>query len=114
MEISHCILCQQFVKTFEILGRKWNGIIIEILLTKGPQRFLELSRAIGDCSDRVLSERLKKLESEGIVERQTFPDSSLILYALTERGEDMKAMMEEVQKWANKWHPGDFGNANND
>lgn len=38
-EHTENLLCQNFTKTFEILGRKWNGMIIETLLVSGPKRF---------------------------------------------------------------------------
>lgn len=93
-------LCPKFTKTFEILGRKWNGLIIEVLLTNGPSRFKDLTGAVCSCSDRVLVERLKELEEEGIVERRTYVDSALIEYALTERGEAMRGLMDEIHQWA--------------
>lgn len=93
-------LCPKFMKTFEILGRKWNGLIIEVLLTNGPSRFKDLTGAVCSCSDRVLVERLKELEEEGIVQRRTYPDSALIEYALTERGEAMRGLMDEIHQWA--------------
>lgn len=95
-------LCPKFMKTFEILGRKWNGLIIEVLLTNGPSRFKDLAATVCSCSDRVLVERLKELEEEGIVERRTYPDSSLIEYALTKRGEAMKPLMQEIHVWADE------------
>lgn len=95
-------LCPNFMKTFEILGRKWNGLIIEALLTNGPSRFKDITGAVCSCSDRVLVERLKELEEEGIVERKTYDDSSLIEYALTDRGMQMRPLMDEIHNWADK------------
>ncbi|CAH0416353.1 HTH-type transcriptional regulator YodB [Periweissella fabaria] len=94
-------LCPKFMKTFEILGRKWNGLIIEVLLNNGPSRFKDLTGAVCTCSDRVLVERLKELE-EGLVERRTYVDSALIEYALTERGEAMRPLMDEIHEWADE------------
>jgi DNA-binding HxlR family transcriptional regulator len=90
--------------TFDVLGRKWNGLIIEVLLNEGPRRFKDLATAVTKCSDRVLVERLKELESEGIVERRTYKDSSLIEYALTDRGESMRDMMSSIHHWSDKWN----------
>ncbi|WP_230098306.1 winged helix-turn-helix transcriptional regulator [Periweissella ghanensis] len=95
-------LCPKFMKTFEILGRKWNGLIIEVLLSNGPSRFKDLTGAVCTCSDRVLVERLKELEEEGLVERRTYVDSALIEYALTERGEAMRPLMDEIHRWADQ------------
>ncbi|QBO36933.1 transcriptional regulator [Periweissella cryptocerci] len=95
-------LCPKFAKTFEILGRKWNGMIIEVLLNNGVSRFKDLAAAVQNCSDRVLVERLKELEEEGIVERRTYEDSALINYALTERGTAMRSMMDAIHEWADQ------------
>ncbi|GLB46772.1 MarR family transcriptional regulator [Philodulcilactobacillus myokoensis] len=96
-------ICPHFEKTFSILGKKWNGLIIETLLSAGAQRFKDISGAIQKCSDRVLVERLKELENEGIVIRRTFSDSSLIQYELTQKGKELKPVMHTVHDWADKW-----------
>ncbi len=103
-EHTENLLCQNFTKTFEILGRKWNGMIIETLLVSGSKRFLEISRAIPACSDRVLVERLKELEAAHLVIRQTYEDSNLIEYKLTEAGEAMRPMMKAVHEWSDKFN----------
>lgn len=96
-------LCPKFEKTFSILGKKWNGLIIDVLLNLGPQRFKDIAVKVPKCSDRVLVERLKELELAGIVDRQTYPDSALIEYALTEKGHDFSSVMETVHDWAERW-----------
>ncbi|MFD1672765.1 winged helix-turn-helix transcriptional regulator [Agrilactobacillus yilanensis] len=93
-------LCPKFTKTFSILGKKWNGLIIEVLLEHGALRFKDLSSNIAKCSDRVLVERLKELESEGLVQRVTFCDSALIEYRLTEKGAALGPVMTAVHSWA--------------
>jgi DNA-binding HxlR family transcriptional regulator len=94
------VICDKFIATFDVLGRKWNGLIIEVLLNRGPSRFKDLAQAVTKCSDRVLVERLKELEAAGIVDRRTYEDSSLIEYALTERGESMRPVMEAIHEWS--------------
>ena len=103
-EHTEDLLCQNFTSTFQILGRKWNGLIIETLLISGPKRFLEISRAIPVCSDRVLVERLKELESEHLINRVTYEDSSLTEYKLTPAGEAMRPMMAAVHEWSDKYN----------
>ncbi|CAM3145263.1 winged helix-turn-helix transcriptional regulator [Leuconostoc rapi] len=98
------LLCENFTRTFQILGRKWNGLIIETLLIGGAKRFLEISRAIPVCSDRVLVERLKELEAVNIVNRVTYEDSSLIEYKLTPAGEAMRPMMAAIHEWSDKFN----------
>ena len=96
-------LCPKFAKTFSILGKKWNGMIIEVLLHEKTQRFKDLAGHVAKCSDRVLCERLKELEQEGIVERKTFPGESRIEYCLTDRGAELSPVMAAVHAWSDKW-----------
>ena len=99
-------LCPKFSKTFSILGRKWNGLIIEVLLKEGPQRFKDLAHKVSKCSDRVLVERLKELEEEQIVKKVPLDSCSSCrnMYELTERGMDLKDVMTAVHQWSDKWY----------
>ncbi|MEX0380222.1 winged helix-turn-helix transcriptional regulator [Leuconostoc sp. MS02] len=103
-EHTEDLLCQNFTSTFQILGRKWNGLIIEALLIGGPKRFLEISRTIPVCSDRVLVERLKELEVDHLINRVTYENSSLIEYKLTPAGEAMRPMMAAIHEWSDKYN----------
>lgn len=97
-------LCPKFEKTFDILGKKWNGLIIDVLLEDGPQRFVELANKVSDVSDRVLVERLKELEEKGLVIRRVFPEEkNRIEYDLTEKGKALKPVMSEIQVWGENW-----------
>ena len=95
-------ICPKFVKTFGILGRKWNGLIIEVLIKEGPQRFKDLSMKVNKCSDRVLVERLRELEDEKIIERVPLKTCHNI-YQLTPKGKDMQKIMKAVHQWSDKW-----------
>lgn len=97
-------LCPKFEKAFAILGKKWNGLIIDVLLENGPQRFGELRQKIPELSDRVLVERLKELEAEGVIAKAVRCDeSSRLEYFLTNKGKDLQQAMEQIQEWAEKW-----------
>lgn len=96
-------LCPRFEKTFAILGKKWNGMIIEVLLHEETQRFKDLANHVEKCSDRVLCERLKELEQDEIVKRTTYDGESRIEYSLTEKGRDLAPVMKAVHAWADKW-----------
>lgn len=96
-------LCPKFEKMFDILGKKWNGLILEVLTDAGPQRFKDIAHSVTKCSDRVLVERLKSLEEEGLVERCTYKNSSLIEYRLTKQGEALRPVLESVHKFADCW-----------
>lgn len=97
------MICPKFERTFAFLGKKWIGLIIDVLLD-GPRRFKDIASAIPEVSDRVLVERLKELEKEGIVMRTVDPDATMrVAYTLTEKGTAFKAVMNEVQRWADQW-----------
>lgn len=97
------VVCPKFEYTFSILGKKWTGLIIDVLL-EGPVRFKDLTNAIPEVSDRVLVERLKELEQEGIVTRPVGEErTARVGYCLTEKGFALKKVMDEVQNWANEW-----------
>lgn len=85
-----------------VIGQRWTGLII-FQLIDGPKRFCNLESSMG-VSGRVLSERLKSLESEGIVEREVYPETPVrIEYKLTEKGKAIEPFMNELQKWAEEW-----------
>lgn len=97
-------ICPKFEKTFEILGKKWNGLIIDVLLEDGPQRFVELANKIPEVSDRVLVERLKELEEKQVVIRKEhLTEKKRIDYSLTKRGQALRPVMLEIQKWGEDW-----------
>ncbi|MFD1706023.1 winged helix-turn-helix transcriptional regulator [Siminovitchia sediminis] len=95
-------ICPKFEKAMNILGQRWTGLIISQLL-EGPQRFCTVESAM-PISARVLSERLKDLEKEGIVKRQVYPETPVrIEYSLTEKGMALQPIMNEISKWAEEW-----------
>ena len=96
-------LCVRFVKAFEIIGKKWNGLIISSLCDTKAMRFKDLAHAVGACSDRVLVERLRELEADGIVKRSKDEDSKIVLYTLTQKGAELKPVFNQVHEWADKW-----------
>lgn len=96
-------LCPKYEKAFELLGKRWNGLIIKVLLD-GPKRFSDISNLIPKLSDRVLAERFKELEEQGIVERNVYPETPVrIEYRLTRKGTALENVLREVQKWADQW-----------
>ncbi|MBD0381741.1 winged helix-turn-helix transcriptional regulator [Paenibacillus sedimenti] len=93
-------LCPKFENAFELLGKRWTGLIINVLLS-GPKRFKDISELIPSMSDRMLSERFKELEAAEIIIRHVYPETPVrIEYELTEKGRGLKPVMEELQKWA--------------
>ena len=67
-------LCSRFHRASELIGRRWTGAIIFVLL-RSSCRFAALREAIPDITDRMLSDRLQELEAEGIVARTVVPDT---------------------------------------
>ncbi|WP_110932313.1 winged helix-turn-helix transcriptional regulator [Paenibacillus bouchesdurhonensis] len=103
MEDAHHTLCPRFESAFSILGKRWNGLIIHSLMN-GPKRFKDISNLIPSMSDKMLSERMKDLENEGILVRHVYPETPVrIEYELTEKGLALEPVMGEVQGWAEKW-----------
>lgn len=102
MEKYH--MCPKFENAFELLGKRWTGLIIRTLLS-GQKRFSDIADAIPNMSSRMLTERFKELEREGIIIRKVYPEVPVrIEYELTEKGQELKNVMDEIQKWAEKWN----------
>ncbi|MFD2444408.1 winged helix-turn-helix transcriptional regulator [Bacillus sp. CGMCC 1.16607] len=95
-------LCPRFEKAMKIMSQRWTGLVIYQLLA-GPQRFCSIESSI-PISGRLLSERLKDLEQEGIVKRDVFPETPVrIEYSLTEKGMALEPLIRELEKWSQSW-----------
>ncbi|MGH2716102.1 MAG: winged helix-turn-helix transcriptional regulator [Thermoleophilaceae bacterium] len=95
--------CSAYHAAIELIGKRWTGAIVFVLLD-GPLRFSEVKMLVPDLSDRLLSERLKELESEGIVERRTSHDLPVrIEYSLTEKGRALEPAVRSLKVWARSW-----------
>jgi DNA-binding HxlR family transcriptional regulator len=96
-------ICPLYHRAVELIGKRWTGGIVRALMD-GPRRFSDLLEAVPGLHDRLLSERLKELELEGIVVRQVHPDTPVrVEYRLTEKGRDLERAVTEIQRWANRW-----------
>jgi len=81
-------LCGRFHRASELIGRRWTGAIIFVML-RARCRFATLREAIPEITDRMLSERLQELEEEGVVERTVVPETPVrVEYSLTKKGKD--------------------------
>jgi len=95
--------CPRFHYAVELLGRRWIGAIIRVLMG-GPRRFNELLGAVPGLSDRLLTERLRELEREGIVVRTVHDERPVrVTYALTESGESLAPIFDQISDWAERW-----------
>ena len=89
--------------TADIICGKWTLLLVREL-SEGHSRFCELERSLTGISPRTLSLRLRALEEEGIVERQTFPEvPPRVEYALTEKGRALLPIIEGMRTYGEEW-----------
>jgi DNA-binding HxlR family transcriptional regulator len=99
--ISHA--CPRYEHAIQILGKRWTGLLLDALM-EGPRRFCELTALVEGLSDRVLSDRLRELETEGVVKRVVYPQIPVrVEYQLTEKGHALKPVIEAIHTWAEQW-----------
>jgi DNA-binding HxlR family transcriptional regulator len=97
--------CPRYHHAVELVGRRWTGAIVRVLL-RGKARYHELRDTIPDISDRMLSERLRELEHEGVIERVVVPETPVrVEYDLTEKGRALEPIVRAIAKWAERWVP---------
>src|SRR4051794_20599069 len=95
--------CPRFHHAVELIGRRWSGAILRALLA-GSTRFHEISKAVPGLSDRLLSERLRELEAEGIITRSVQPTVPVrVEYHVTEKGRALEAVFSAISCWAEEW-----------
>jgi DNA-binding HxlR family transcriptional regulator len=96
--------CPYLHEAVELVGKRWTGAIVYVLLEGGSMRFSEIGSAVPNLSDRLLSERMKELEAEGIVERRVIDDTPVrVEYLLTAKGEALEPAVLALKRWANSW-----------
>ena len=96
-------ICSRFHKAVELIGSRWTGAVIQALL-RGPTRYASIRAAIPEISDRMLSDRLRILETEGLVERRVVPDTPVrVEYQLTEKGRSLDGALAALGAWAEEW-----------
>jgi DNA-binding HxlR family transcriptional regulator len=97
-------LCPRFHHAIEVVGRRWSGAIIMVLVQRGTSRFNELLAGIPGISDRLLSERLRELEAEGVVVRTVEPGPPVrVAYGLTDAGRALEPAIAALATWAERW-----------
>ncbi len=96
-------VCPHFHAAIELIGKRWSGAIL-CTLTGQPMRFGELAKAVPGLSDRLLSQRLRELEDEGLIEREVEPGTPVrVTYSLTEKGAELGPAIQELRVWARRW-----------
>ena len=96
--------CPVFHRAVELIGRRWNGPIIRALLD-GADRFGEIRSRIPGLTDRLLAQRLRELEREGVVERASSSATTVPHYTLTTKGHSLAPVIESIAQWAAAWEP---------
>jgi len=95
--------CPRYHRAARMIARRWTPEIVRALLA-GATRFGDFTAAIPGLSDRLLSERLKALEAEGLVSRSVTPDTPVrIEYRLTEKGLGLAEAVRSIGDWADRW-----------
>ena len=85
--------------TVQLIGNKWKILIIRNLLTK-PQRFTEISKTIPGISKKVLTDNLRSLENDGIIEREVFAEvPPRVVYSLSQLGKSLKPILDAMRDW---------------
>src|SRR3954452_2072913 len=92
--------CSLYHQAVELVGKRWTGAIVAVLL-EGPARFSEIRECVPDLSDRLLSERLKELEGEGIFDRIVIDGNPpRVQYLLTPKGKALEPAVGALRTWA--------------
>src|SRR5204862_3359084 len=95
--------CTLYHRAVELVGKRWTGAILLVLMD-GPARFSEVKQLVPELSDRLLSERMKELEAEGIVVRRVIDDTPVrVEYELTEKGRALGPALRSLKGWARNW-----------
>src|SRR5512132_4151508 len=102
---ANSTVCSRFHRAIELIGSRWTGAILQTLL-QGRTRYAAIKAAIPDITDRMLSERLRSLESEGLLLRSVVPETPVrVEYELTEKGRELQKALREIGEWAERWIP---------
>ncbi|MBM7707011.1 DNA-binding HxlR family transcriptional regulator [Chryseomicrobium aureum] len=95
-------LCPRLSSAMDLLGKRWTALIIYQLL-EGCKRFNEIESSM-PISGRLLSERLKELEYEGLVTRKIYSEVPVrVEYSLTEKGQALRPVIEGIEQWSQQW-----------
>jgi DNA-binding HxlR family transcriptional regulator len=86
--------------TVNLIGHKWKVLILRNLFNNGTQRFSELSKEINGISQKMLTQQLRHMETDGIIYRKVYPEvPPKVEYSLTELGQSLKPILDEMSSW---------------
>lgn len=104
MDHVHSV-CVRFHTAIELIGARWTGAILRAMFT-GAQQYSQIRAAVPGLSDTMLTQRLRTLEAEAIVERRVLPTSPVqVEYHLTEKGRQLGPVLDSVIAWSHRWIP---------
>lgn len=88
----------------EIIGDKWSSLILKEMAEHGPRRFSDLSTSLPGLSPRTLSQRLERMENEGVIEKRCYHERPVRHeYSLTTKGADLLAVIIAMGRWGEKY-----------
>jgi len=97
------VMCSRYESASDLLSKRWTCQMIRILMS-GKKRFSEFKVQMPTVSDRLLSERLRELEEEGVIERRVHNTKPVTIeYILTGKGLALEPIVESIQNWADIW-----------
>ncbi len=94
-------MCPKFTYTATLMSKRWTGFIVMHLMS-GAKRFTELQHNI-NCSAKVLSQRLKELETMALIKKVPCEECAHDAYALTSKGSALKPVLDAMQSWGEAW-----------
>ncbi len=87
-------------RALDAIGDRWVLLIVRELLAFGPSRYSDLKRGLPGIASNLLAERLKAMESEGLIERREAPAPiSAPIYELTQRGRALEDVLRALTRW---------------
>ena len=102
-ELARPACCGLYHRAVELIGKRWTGAIVLVLLD-GPLHFSGIRQLVPELSDRLLSERLKELEAEGVVQRRVLDGAPVrVEYSLTEKGQALEPAIRALKQWGREW-----------
>ena len=99
MPVSYGLDCP-VAQTLDVIGERWTIMLLRDLFLQGPRRYQDVQESFPSISPNTLSDRLKKLEQEGIVAREVYQTTPVRTnYVLTDKGKSLGPILREIRKW---------------
>jgi DNA-binding HxlR family transcriptional regulator len=96
-------VCTELHQSIELIGKRWTGAIVSVMLS-GANHACDIRNAVPGLSDRLLTERLRELESAGIVQRSvTDARPPVVEYTLTPKGKALEPVLDSLSAWSASW-----------